>query len=267
MENCFVLQLKGSVDNPNLEVLGQTKIIAKSTTKVSMWITSSVNQEICVKAPDGTVISTHSLSPDVRANIGVADMSSYDYVVYEIPDKYHITALYGHTTSELGGASDSTYTIKLSDFKWSLTILSASLIFEEEDFKEQEIVMPHLLADNYSMQIANYDYSINGYNGFYTITGLRRTSNYSSNISGIVERLLESFIKLGRNSGQFSIANYGAGFNASFNGYSMGFSVCDVTFTSDGCTVTPGVSFVNNCHCNGASYNKATGVWTYVPVE
>lgn len=98
MGNCFVHQLKGSVDNPNLEVLGSTKVIAKSATKVSMWITSIKSQTIVVKSPNGDIIKTQTLTANTRANIGIEDMSSYDYVVYFIPDKYSITELYGHNT-------------------------------------------------------------------------------------------------------------------------------------------------------------------------
>lgn len=265
MGNCFVHKLKGSVDNPNLEVLGSTKIIAKSATKVSIWITSIKSQTIVVKSPNGDIIKTQALTANTKTNIGIEDMSSYDYVVYFIPDKYSITELYGHTTDTYGGASDSTYEIKLSDFVWNLSLVNSAIIFNEDDFKNEDIIIPSCNG-NYVFQ-NTYDFNINRYNGFFNCTELTRQLNATNIIDGNIEKLLESFCKLGRTSGSFSLKNYEANFNATFNNYRFDYSVCTVTFSASGCSVTPGTHFVANCHCNGATYNKETGVWTYIPVE
>lgn len=266
MGNCFVHQLKGSVDNPNLEVLGSSKVIAKSATKVSMWITSIKSQTIVVKSPNGDIIKTQALTAGKKANVGIEDMSSYDYVVYFIPDKYSITELYGQTNAKFGGASDATYEIKLSDFVWNLTLVNPAIIFNEDDFKNEDIVIPSMNGD-YQLQNAAYDYSINRYNGFFNCTKLARMSDAKNIIDGNIEKLLESFCKLGRASGSFSLSNFAENFNVTFNNYRFGFAVCTVTFSASGCSVTPDINFVSNCHCNGATYNKETGVWTYIPIE
>lgn len=264
MENCFVFKLNSAIDNVNLEVLGGTKVIAKSATKVNMWITSIKNQTIVVKSPNGDIIKTQMLTANTRANIGITDMSSYDYVVYFIPDKYSITELYGHTTAESGGASDATYEIKLSDFVWNLVNISSSVIFNEDDFKNEDIVVPSMNS-NYFLQ-KTYDFNIDRYNGFFNCTELKRESG-SNIIDGNIEKLLESFCKLGRTSGSFSLKNYAKNFIATFNNHKYDYSECTVTFSASGCSVTPGINFVDNCYCNGATYNKETGVWTYIPVE
>lgn len=149
----------------------------------------------------------------------------------------------------------------MSDLVWNLSSISSVIIFNEYDFKNEDIIIPGFNG-KCSFQ-KTYDFSINRYNGFFNCTELTQTGDATNIIDGNIEKLLESFCKLGRTSGSFSLNNYASNFNATFNNYKFGFSECTVTFSASGCSVTPGVNFANNCHCNGATYNKKTGVWTY----
>ena len=93
--------------------------------------------------------------------------------------------------------------------------------------------------------------------------------NNSNNIpiAGSFEELLEHWILAGRNSGQLNVQNYGDNDNRTFNSRNVGWTLFKVNFSDTGCSITPGTNFVESTLCSGATYNKSTGQWTYLPIE
>ena len=261
-QKCLVTKLKASVDNDSLTIFGKARIKASSVTgNVAMWITCDKDSVAEIKSPTGEVLLTENCLANVRKSVAI-DASPYEYVIYFV-DSYHTTLLYGHDNSQYGAATDAKYALNLSEFNYGAieSIGNITINFKEEELKNMSL--PNL--KNFDVGHISDLLSLVSLYGMTSM--IRRKEGSTIRISGRFETLLEEWIKKGRNSGSCEISNYGDSDERTFNNHNVGWTTFTVNFTETGCSITPGINFVEHTLCSGATYDKNTSQWTYLPTE
>lgn len=261
-QKCLVTKLKASVDNDSLTIFGKARIKASSVTgNVAMWITCNKDSVVEIKSPTGEVLLTENCLENVRKTVAI-DASPYEYVTYFV-DSYHTTDLYGHDNPKFGAATDAKYALNLSEFNYGAIegIDNITINFKEEELKNMSF--PNIKRFN-----VEHISDLLSLVFFYTLTSIiRRNLGSIISISGRFETLLEEWIKKGRNSGSCLMSNYGNNDERTFNNHNVSWTEFTVNFTETGCSITPGTNFVKNTLCSGATYDKSTSQWTYLPIE
>ena len=261
-QKCLVTKLKASVDNDSLTIFGKARIKASSVTgNVAMWITCDKDSVAEIKSPTGEVLLTENCLANVRKNVAI-DASPYEYVIYFV-DSYHTTLLYGHNNPQYGAATDAKYALNLFEFNYGViesTSSSIAINYKEEELKNMSL-------PNFKKLDVEYISDLLSLVNLYGMTSMTRNKTSTIRISGRFETLLEEWIKKGRNSGSCEISNYGDSDERTFNNHNVAWTVFTVNFTETGCSITPGTHFVEHTLCSGATYDKNTSQWTYLPKE
>lgn len=262
MENkCLVIKLNNSVNNDSLRIFGKARIKASSVTgNVSMWITYDKDSVVEIKSPTGEVLLTKNCEANVRYDVGI-DASPYEYVTYVI-ECYNIINLYGHNNPQYGAAEDANYSLYLEEINYSK--IAEIAVIELYKKKESVIVLPNILTLN----IGTFCNNLTELESFATLTSINRKPHTDLlPLSGKWETLIEKWIESGRNSGSCAVNNFAGICTATFNGISTEYVTFTIEFTDTGCSVTPGINFITHNKCNGATYDKNTNQWTYLPIE
>lgn len=264
MGKCYFTELPAVVNDSSLRVYGRAEIKAKSATKVAAWIESSDEQTVRLYDPSGNLISETDLVPGSRETVGVADMSTYEYVTYVFEDFYNLVSFYGHINGSFGGAADSKYYIKLSEWSYSNieTIQNSadgSLVYEVDNYKKP-IYLPNM--DKPIFFSNNVD-NIGFLAGCTKTAQIQSGTSLSMQIHGEWTEVLAAMCANGRATGSMNVDMYSNGHLATFNGIMTGPVAFTVTFNNSGCVVTDRIQFTEKTGYTSATYNKATGEWTF----
>lgn len=264
MENCLVTRLKGSV-NADLGYLGKLIIRATSATKVNCWLTSKSNQEVTIINPHGNVISTVNLTANNRADVGVADMTGYDYVDIVIPNKYDLTMMYCHSNSSFGGSSDAKYIVDGRNLNYAgiAGLTQARCTFVEN------IEKLTILPNANEIEISTNDGSSSDKkflpNKIFYNTHITTVNQFAAGGASESDVDIKNFIEWmcaqGRTEGTLvmDFSNNNKWHFGDVAG-SMSGKAASCAFSATGCVITNTRGFFYA----SATYNKTTGVWTYV---